>query len=247
MKRTVIALEDLSRRELIKLISRTGFNGDIHFLNSYNIGLMFQNTEYRKLISKSKINVIDGRILVFAISAYKRKKANQVRGIDFLRDCLDLDSFGNPFFKSHFFLGSTQEVLNSITERIYYECPSLTVNSYSPPFLPLNEFNLTEIVQIVAKCNPNIIWVGLGTPKQDFIASYLASLLNVPVVAVGAAFDFLADSKKESSKRLQNLGLEWLHRLKEEPYRMWRRYLIISPLVFLFPLLLKLEIKLGKF
>ena len=243
MMRTLLAIEDLPSRALIQLIARSTLTGDIHFLNSYNIGLMFHSAEYRRLISSSKINVIDGRILAIAISLYKFKRTSQIRGIDFLRDCLDLDSSGRPFFRNHFFLGGTQQVLDSITEKISKSHPSLVVDSYSPPFLPLGEFNLKEMTHIIAKTKPDIIWVGLGTPKQDYVTSYLASKLDVPVVAVGAAFDFLADSKKESTKRLQSLGLEWLHRLKEEPIRLWRRYLIVSPLVFLFPLLLKLQLK----
>jgi len=241
--RTFLAVEDLPSRVLIQLIARSGLTGDIHFLNSYNIGLMFHNADYRKLISNSRINVIDGRILVLAIFLYKRRRANQIRGIDFLRGCLDLDSSGTPFFRNHFFLGGTQEVLDLITKKISDNHPSLVVDSYSPPFLPLSEFNLTDMVKIIAMTKPDIIWVGLGKPKQDYITSYLASQLNVPVVAVGAAFDFLADSKKESTKKLQSLGLEWLHRLKEEPLRLWRRYLIVSPLVFFFPFLLKLQLK----
>lgn len=241
--RTIIEIENSPTKDLIPLIAGSEFSGDIHFLNSYNIGLMLRNADYRKLISKSRINVIDGRILHFAIAVYKLKSTFQVRGIDFLRECLKSDSSGVPFFKNHFFLGGTEVVLDSITQKICETYPNLRVHTYSPPFLPLVDFNLSDMLQIVTKTKPDIIWIGLGTPKQDYITAYLASQLDIPVVSVGAAFDFFADSKKESTRQLQFLGLEWLHRLKEEPLRLWKRYLIISPLVFLFPIFVKLQIK----
>lgn len=68
------------------------------------------------------------------------------------------------------------------------------------------------------------MWVGLGTPKQDFVSTALAERLSVPCVGVGAAFDFAAGSVREAPLWIQNSGLEWLYRLASEPRRLWRRY-----------------------
>jgi N-acetylglucosaminyldiphosphoundecaprenol N-acetyl-beta-D-mannosaminyltransferase len=85
---------------------------------------------------------------------------------------------------------------------------------------------MLEIVEIIEEFRPNVVWVGLGTPKQDLVAQELCHLINVPLVCVGAAFDFVSGGKKTAPVWMQQFGFEWLFRLASEPQRLWKRYLL---------------------
>jgi len=145
--------------------------------------------------------------------------------------------------KSIFFLGGTLETLNLLEEKCFEINPQITITSMSPPFTDLKDMDFLGITREIERSSPDIIWVGLGTPKQDFVVRYLSERTGLPTVAVGAAFDFLAGSRVESSVRMRSIGLEWLTRLLEEPKRLWRRYLIISPLSLIYPILISIKIK----
>jgi N-acetylglucosaminyldiphosphoundecaprenol N-acetyl-beta-D-mannosaminyltransferase len=214
----------------------------IHFLNSYNLGLMIKDHGYFDLIKNSYLSIVDGKIFGYTVMFWSRiRKINQIRGIDFMRLCLENDENNEPYFQSHFFLGGTRETLRLIEEEIKSKLPHLDANYYSPPFSPLSEIDTELLVAQIKRAKPDVVWVGLGTPKQDYVVSALSKSLNTPVVAVGAAFDFLAGTKSESPKRLQVLGLEWLHRLISEPKRLWKRYLLFSPLVFIYPIFILIK------
>ena len=96
----------------------------------------------------------------------------------------------------------------------------------SPPFRPLSEREEAELVERVHRARPDIVWVGLGTPRQDLFVDRFRDRLGAILVAVGAAFDFLAGAKRQAPAWMQDRGLEWAFRLAMEPRRLWRRYLV---------------------
>ena len=244
MRRSKIVFQECDENQLIELILQTEGATDVHFLNSYNIGLAMIDNNYRNSISRSRILVIDGLVLLRIFRLYKADKpGRQVRGIDFLRKCIELESFNRFNLEKHFFLGSTTEVLARLDEKISQTNPRLKLDFYSPPFTSYEEIDFDEILSRIRNSKPDIVWVGLGTPKQDYAANFLANEVDIPVVAIGAAFDFLAGNRKESSIQMRKNGFEWITRLIEEPNRLWKRYLLISPLSFIFPIFLKVEIK----
>jgi N-acetylglucosaminyldiphosphoundecaprenol N-acetyl-beta-D-mannosaminyltransferase len=102
--------------------------------------------------------------------------------------------------------------------------------TFTPPFGPLSHEQELQLFHVIAQCQPDIIWVGLSTPKQEqFMAEY-APLLNVPLMAgVGAAFDIHAGLAQDSPAWMKSCGLQWLDRLRKEPRRLWRRYLLNNP------------------
>jgi N-acetylglucosaminyldiphosphoundecaprenol N-acetyl-beta-D-mannosaminyltransferase len=216
-------------------------------LNSYNVGLSLLNKEYRNLLLRSGINVIDGLILLRTIRFFSTDgPKNQIRGVDFLRNCLTAKVQDEPLLKRPFFLGSTNSVLNLIVEKCYEMNPKAICQTLSPPFANLEDMDLAGIAKEIKRHQPDVIWVGLGTPKQDFVAKYLAEEIGVPAVAIGAAFEFLVGTRKESSERMRENGLEWLTRLIDEPKRLWSRYLIVSPLSFVYPLFVSIRFKKSK-
>jgi N-acetylglucosaminyldiphosphoundecaprenol N-acetyl-beta-D-mannosaminyltransferase len=90
----------------------------------------------------------------------------------------------------------------------------------------LDGHDLREAARRMAGARPDIVWVGLGTPRQDEVVDRLRELLPVTFVAVGAAFDFIAGTKRQAPAWMQERGLEWAFRLATEPRRLWRRYLV---------------------
>ena len=105
------------------------------------------------------------------------------------------------------------------------------VGMFSPPFRPLTTEEDAHVVHMINASNPDIVWVGLSTPKQErWMAEHVMKLDAPVLIGVGAAFDFIAGLKKQAPYWMQRSGLEWFFRLITEPRRLWRRYLINNPL-----------------
>jgi N-acetylglucosaminyldiphosphoundecaprenol N-acetyl-beta-D-mannosaminyltransferase len=125
--------------------------------------------------------------------------------------------------------GGTAEVLR---EKLLERFPKLQiVGTYQPPFRPLSAGEQAALAETVRQARPDIIWVGLSTPKQErFMAEYLPKLDVTLMFGVGAAFDFLAGRVRQAPRWMQRWGLEWLFRLCCEPKRLWKRYFKNNPL-----------------
>lgn len=131
----------------------------------------------------------------------------------------------------HYFYGSTRETLDKLQEKLGKKYPGLIIRgSFSPPFRPLTKDEDDKIVEEINRSNSDIVWVGLGSPKQDLWMYRHRDRINASVmIGVGAAFDFLAGIKPQAPRWIRNNGFEWLFRLVTEPKRLWRRYLIDYP------------------
>jgi N-acetylglucosaminyldiphosphoundecaprenol N-acetyl-beta-D-mannosaminyltransferase len=104
------------------------------------------------------------------------------------------------------------------------------VGGYSPPHRPLTGPERADVVAEINAARPDVVWVGIGVPKQEKWMAQMRPLLNAPVlVGVGAAFDFHAGLVPQAPYLLQEAGLEWAYRLAQEPRRLWRRYLRYNP------------------
>jgi len=100
------------------------------------------------------------------------------------------------------------------------------VGTDSPPYSPPTDDELIALATRIRLSDATIVWVGVGTPKQDFLVDRLSRQLSCPIVPVGAAFDFLAGNVKAAPEFLHGSGFEWLYRLLREPRRLWRRYTV---------------------
>jgi N-acetylglucosaminyldiphosphoundecaprenol N-acetyl-beta-D-mannosaminyltransferase len=104
------------------------------------------------------------------------------------------------------------------------------VGTFSPPFRELTPEEDDAVVAAINAARPDIVWIGLSTPKQEFwMASHFGRLDAPVMIGVGAAFDFLAGTKRQAPRWMQQSGLEWLFRLLTEPRRLWRRYGYVVP------------------
>ena len=126
---------------------------------------------------------------------------------------------------AHYLLGGSGQTLPQLREQIAARWPQArVVGAESPPFRPLTDAEARAQDDRIAASGAQIVWVGLGTPKQDWEVQRLAARLPVVAMAVGAAFDFLAGAKPQAPAWMQRTGTEWLYRLASEPRRLARRY-----------------------
>jgi N-acetylglucosaminyldiphosphoundecaprenol N-acetyl-beta-D-mannosaminyltransferase len=131
----------------------------------------------------------------------------------------------------HFFYGSTPETLQALAKQLTARFPEIDiVGQLSPARWNLEDRDWTEDLQTIQATTPNILWVGLGCPKQErWMAINSQALPGMVTIGVGAAFDFHAGSVKRAPVLMQRIGLEWLYRVACEPKRLFRRYAIIVP------------------
>lgn len=131
----------------------------------------------------------------------------------------------------HFYFGGGDGVAERLKQALVGANPGLdVVGTITPPFRALTPAEDEAIVAEINAARPDIVWVGLSTPKQErWMAAHIGRLEAPVLIGVGAAFDFLSGGKKQAPAWMQRNGLEWLFRLASEPTRLWRRYLTIVP------------------
>lgn len=195
--------------------------GDVHLLNAYSIALADSDQDYRDCLLNSLCNFPDGKPLTWA-SRLTDTQLSQVRGPRLFEATMEA---GRTVGLRHFLLGAAPETLNLLKASLEARYPGVQiVGAESPPFRLLTKEEREEQDARIRQASPHIVWVGLGTPKQDLEASRLAREGDFLAIAVGAAFDFSAGTKREAPAWMSPLGLEWVFRFATEPRRLWRRY-----------------------
>jgi N-acetylglucosaminyldiphosphoundecaprenol N-acetyl-beta-D-mannosaminyltransferase len=172
--------------------------------------------------------VPDGMPLVWCAHYAGATKTGHVRGADLTAKVLaeaERQGWRNYFY------GSTDEVLTALQSRLVEMYPNLLIaGSKSPPYRPLTPEERQSYVDAINDARPDIVWVGLSTPKQElWMASNRDALHASALIGVGAAFDFHAGLKPEAPTWVRDSGLEWAYRLFREPKRLARRYLKNNP------------------
>ena len=191
--------------------------------------------------NSADMTTADGMPLVWILRLRGHKHIERVCGPDLMPAVLEMaeqEGFSNYFY------GCTDEVLETMRNNLKKMFPGLKITgSYAPPFRKLNEEENREVIDRINRCNPQLVWVGLSTPKQElWMYENRGRLKDCVIIGVGAAFDYFAGNIKRAPKWMQSFGLEWLFRLVQEPRRLWKRYLLLYPR---FPFLLMKEC-LGK-
>jgi N-acetylglucosaminyldiphosphoundecaprenol N-acetyl-beta-D-mannosaminyltransferase len=146
---------------------------------------------------------------------------------------LRLCDWGREFGYKHYFYGGAEGVADKLRDKLSQMFPGLqTAGTYCPPFRPLSKQEDEMIVEQINRTEPDIVWVGLGAPKQEkWMSAHLDKISATAMIGVGAAFDFHSGNVKWAPASIRKLGLEWAYRLAKEPKRMWRRNL--DSLIFL--------------
>lgn len=199
---------------------------NIRLANAWNVALAHDDAEYMDLLANQGVNLPDGAPVVWFMNAQRRgplmTPAGRVRGPSFFTETMSQSAFSNI---RHFLLGGSQQTLDALVANLSRSNPETQiVGAYSPPFAPVTEEYISDCAERISASRPDVVWIGLGTPKQDRVGTALAELLMIPTVNVGAAFDFAGGTAREAPPWIQKSGFEWLFRLATEPRRLWVRY-----------------------
>jgi len=187
-----------------------------------------QDPRFRAILNQSFLNTPDGMPMVWVGKLNGHKEMDRVYGPDLM---LLICEYTRDHGYSHFFYGGGDGVAEELKARLEAKFPGIKIaGTYTPPFRPLNPAEEAALIQTVRDAKPDIIWVGLSTPKQEkFMAQYWQKLDTTLMFGVGAAFDFHAGRVRQAPRWIQRGGLEWLFRLACEPRRLWRRYFRNNP------------------
>jgi N-acetylglucosaminyldiphosphoundecaprenol N-acetyl-beta-D-mannosaminyltransferase len=199
----------------------------VHFTNAFSVVSATTDARLRDAFAAGDC-VVDGLPVIWGLRAtYPERgwsRSCRVRGPDFFEAALDQ---GREVGLRHYFLGSSPETLELLRRRAVERFPGVEiVGAASPPYAPVDEVDWHHYLAQIRATEPDLVWVGLGTPKQDYVAELLARQDVRPYLAVGAAFDFTAGTVQRAPRWMQEVGLEWFYRLVAEPRRLWRRYLV---------------------
>lgn len=199
----------------------------IHFANAWTVSIANRSDDLLSVLNQSESLVIpDGKSIVIAAKFIRSKrKVFQSRGPSFFREMIYNPR--NPNLR-HYFLGGTEATLDKLACIAAAQQLNL-VGCFSPPFRQMTSDEREEMDHDIMMSKADIVWVGLGTPRQDFEAFSIARSLNINAICVGAAFDFVAGNLREAPKLIQSFGLEWLYRLLQEPRRLFSRYFFGIP------------------
>ena len=198
----------------------------ICFSNVHTCVMAKESKEYADVLNGAAFTFPDGT----PISKLQRKRgligADRVAGPDFMehmfRDTLD----GSV---THYFYGSKQETLDALKENLEIKYPGIVIKGlYSPPFRELSDEEDQAVVDMINAADADIIWIGLGAPKQEKWMKAHEGRIHGVMMGVGAGFDFHAGTIKRAPIWIQKVGLEWLYRLFQDPERLLKRYLITN-------------------
>lgn len=184
----------------------------------------YQDPGLRKIFNASGMNTPDGMAIVWLLKLNGHKLVERVYGPDLM---MNVCKFSIEKGWRHFFYGGAPGVAQELSKNLTAQYPGLqVVGVFSPPFRELTEEEDRKVAELIRMSNPNIIWVGISSPKQERWMSRHITQYDVPVmIGVGAAFDFLSGRKKQAPRWIQRSGFEWLFRFISEPRRLWRRYI----------------------
>lgn len=183
---------------------------------------------FRDILNQAFLVVPDGMPLSWMGWLQGAKDMDRVYGPELMLKTCNL---GRKHNIKHFLFGGNDGIAQELQTSLENKFPGIEIaGTYTPPFRPLNEEEEQDLKKQVQESQPDIVWVGLSTPKQEkFMAEYLEKLDTTLMFGVGAAFDFHTDKVAMAPSWMQRAGLEWFFRLIKEPKRLWKRYFSIVP------------------
>ena len=187
------------------------------------------DAEMRAALRGAALTVPDGRPLVWALGALGDKLPDRVYGPELMvRYCRRAAELGHRVW---LYGGHDERALAELAEALDRRFPGIELaGGASPPHRPLTEAEEQAIAERINAARADVVWVGIGVPKQEKWMARMRASLEAPVlVGVGAAFDFLAGRKRQAPPWMQRSGLEWAFRLSQEPTRLLPRYLRYNP------------------
>lgn len=218
-----IGVDNLSEMETLKIIEKI-VNERVPrimtVVNASKIALAQEDQALKKILQQADIVTADGMSVVWASQFLGQPLKERVTGIDIFEKLVALSARKNF---SVYFLGAKPEVVEALAVHFRKKYPSLKIAGYHNGYFGRNE----DAVERIQQAAPDILFVAMGSPRQEQWQTTYLNTLNVPfTIGVGGSFDHVAGFSRRAPKWMQNMGLEWLYRLLSEPQRLWRRYLI---------------------
>ena len=197
---------------------------DIGVVNAAKIVNMRKNPALADAVLASDVIYADGMSVVWASHILRNPLPERIAGIDLMHEIMNQ---GQSKKYRVFCLGATQEVLDAVRVRFGEEYPeTIIAGSYHGYFDSEDE---EEIAQSIRNAKPDVLFVAITSPRKEQFMARWSEVMNVPVIhGVGGSFDVVAGVVKRAPELWQRLGLEWLYRVKQEPRRLWKRYLVTN-------------------
>lgn len=220
-----IPVRALSMAQMLDMIDEWITLGTQQFVCTVDVHALMESqtdNDIRKIYN-SAVVAADGMPIVWLLRRHGCSTAERICGPDLL-PALFRRSETRAY--RHFLYGASPETLARLRDRLTHDFPrARIVGTYSPPFRTLSASEDAEIIAMMNAAEPDIIWIGLGAPKQDRWMAAHRPLLRAPVlIGVGAAFDMVAGTVRRAPAFLQRTGCEWMFRIAQEPRRLLIRY-----------------------
>lgn len=227
-----VGISAVNMEQALAIIDRWIANRDPHYVcvsTVHGVVECQRDEAVRRALNSSGLTTPDGMPLVWISRLRGFRHVRRVYGPDLMLAVCER-SVARGY--RHYLYGGHPGVAELLKVRLERRFPGVHIVGVDcPPFEPLTPEEDERAVQRMNAAHPDIVWVGMSTPKQDLWAAAHVGRLSAPVIiAVGAAFDFVSGRKRQAPRWMRNSGLEWLFRLLQEPRRLWRRYLIYNPL-----------------
>jgi N-acetylglucosaminyldiphosphoundecaprenol N-acetyl-beta-D-mannosaminyltransferase len=213
--------------------------GYVCMANVHGIMEAHRDVQLAAIYSDSSITVPDGTPTVWVGRLQGYKAMQRVAGPDLMLEVFRRKEFAGF---THFLYGGEEHVAEQLRERFTRRFPwARIVGTYTPPFRDLNAEEEESLVARVRELKPDIIWVGISTPRQErFMHRYLHRLDTTLMFGVGAAYDFHTGRIHDAPQWIKTIGMQWLHRMLQDPRRLWKRYAHTNP-AFLWNIALQLS------
>jgi N-acetylglucosaminyldiphosphoundecaprenol N-acetyl-beta-D-mannosaminyltransferase len=200
-------------------------NATLHLCNAYTLSLAARDPHYAATLNSGDLNLPDGQPVAWVGRRLGFDALEEsTRGPDLMVETIRR---GQPLRLRQYVYGSTPEVVERLVAELRALAPdALLVGAEAPPFRPLSDREADALATRVRGAEADIVWVGLGTPRQDVFVETMRGRLGATLVPIGAAFDFIAGTKPVAPAWLQHSGFEWTFRLLCEPRRLAKRYFV---------------------
>ncbi len=239
-------IDALSWEDTINIICGWAVNRESRYValcNVHSIVTALLDKNHVSDLNAADMTTPDGMPIAWALRKLGFPAQQRINGPDLMWNyCAKAEKTGQKIY----FYGSTIAVLSILESKLSAAFPELQIaGMYSPPFRELTAAEDAEVVERLNASGANVIFIGLGCPRQERWMFQQRGKINAVMIGVGAAFNYHAGTTKRAPVWMQNAGLEWLHRLASDPKRLWKRYLITNS-IFIFAITAQL-LRLKKF
>jgi N-acetylglucosaminyldiphosphoundecaprenol N-acetyl-beta-D-mannosaminyltransferase len=198
-------------------------------VNAAKLVNMRRDSLLRDSVLQSDLILADGASVVWASRLLRRPLPERIAGIDLFEELLRL---GNERSYSVYLLGASPQVLERVRQEIGTRFPNVRIAGARDGYFPAEASE--EVAEEIRAARPDMLFLGITSPKKEVFLGSFGHLLDIPVChGVGGSFDVLAGKVRRAPQSWQQLGMEWMYRVLQEPRRMWKRYLVTNTLFIL--------------